>query len=80
MGKLAEEQLWCRTPPRAPATLRLDRNTVIGTLICSQDEVDVKDDENEKCQSAAFPSHGFHSPFTALFLCHTAALLENHIL
>lgn len=75
-GKRGEEQLWCRIPPKAAATLGLARNTVISTLYLLS-VWSSKDDENEKCHSAAFHSHGFHSPFTALFLCHTTALMEN---
>lgn len=67
-------------PPKADVRPGLARNTITGTLICSQYEAAVKDDENEKCHSAAFPSHGFHSLFTALFFCHTTALMENCIL
>ena len=62
-------------PPKQLPHLDSARNTLIGTLICSQYEAAVKEDENEKCHSAAF-----HSPFTALFWCHTIALMENYIL
>lgn len=67
----------CKAELLLKQLLHLDsaRNTLISTLICSQYEAAVKNDENEKCHAAAF-----HSPFTGLFWCHTTALIRNYIL
>lgn len=44
-GKLREKQLWCQIPPKQLPHFDSDRNTLIGTLICSQYETAVKEVE-----------------------------------